>query len=170
MSDNLIVAVFPSRVMLTRALDHLMKNKPVEIVHAAIVAKAETGEVVVVDDEIGADEGGVAGGTLGAAMGALGLAQLGALAIPGIGAIIALGAGALLGGFVGGITGRMAASMISFGATRDERIAALAHDLRAGSPALVLEVKDAQSVMETLKQELANFRAELIERHAIAIV
>ena len=98
MSRELIVAVFPSRIMLTRALDHLMEHNEWGIQHTAIVAKANTGEVVILDDNIGADEGGIAGGTLGAALTLFSIAQLGALALPGIGPIIALGAGALVGG------------------------------------------------------------------------
>jgi hypothetical protein len=95
MPTEFIVAVFPSRGILTRALDHLTQMDALPIVHAAIVAKARDGEIVVLGDELTADEGGVAGGTLGAAVTAFGVAQLGALALPGIGAIIALGTGRL---------------------------------------------------------------------------
>ena len=112
MATEMIVAIFPSRALLTKALDHLNETKPLEIEHAAIVAKANTGELVVIDDDIGADEGGIAGGTLGAAMAALGMVQFGALAIPGVGAFIALGAGALVGALVGQLTGRAAANLI----------------------------------------------------------
>jgi uncharacterized membrane protein len=161
---TLIVAVFPSRAMLTRALDHLMEdNADWEIQHAAIVAKANTGEVVIVDDNIGPDEGGIAGGTLGAGMALLGVAQMGALALPGIGAIIALGAGALVGGLVGGVTGRFAANLRESGFKR-EQIEALVKQLEAGHPALVIDVKDAHDVVPRLKTALTAYRAELVER------
>jgi uncharacterized membrane protein len=161
--DELIVAVFPSRSVLTKALDHVMELKDLSIDHAAIVAKADDGEVVVLDDTIGPDEGGIAGGTLGAAMAALGLVQLGALALPGIGAIIALGAGALVGGLVGQMTGRFAANLMDFG-FRTEQIEALSHRLQAGHAALVMQVKNPQTALPRLRDELKPYRAELVER------
>jgi uncharacterized membrane protein len=161
--DELIVAVFPSRSVLTKALDHLMQLKDLSIDHAAIVAKADDGEVVILDDNIGPDEGGIAGGTLGAAMAALGLVQLGALALPGIGAIIALGAGALVGGLVGQMTGRFAANLVDFG-FRHDQIDALAHQLQAGHAALVMQVQNPQTALPRLRDELKPYRAELVER------
>lgn len=167
MANELIVAIFPSRAVLTKALDRLMEQKQIKIEHAAIVAKAHSGEIVILDDEIGADEGGIAGGTLGASMAALGMVQLGALAIPGVGAIIAIGAGALVGALVGQITGRMAANLID-ASFKNHQIEQLAMHLEAGRPALVLEVKNAHHVLTALRQELKPFRAEVVERlHAI---
>lgn len=161
--DELIVAVFPSRSVLTKALDYLMDSKDFSIDHAAIVAKADDGEIVVLDDAIGPDEGGIAGGTLGAAMAALGLAQLGALALPGIGAVIALGAGALVGGLVGQMTGRFAANLLDSG-FRSEQIDALAQQLQTGHAALVMQVKNPQTALPRLREELKPYRAELVER------
>lgn len=163
MADDFIIAVFPSRVLLTKALDHLMELREFDIHHAAIVAKAQSGEVIILDDDIGPDEGGIAGGTFGAVMGALGLAQLGALALPGIGPLITLGAGALVGGVIGQITGRIAAHLID-SSLRSEQVAALTDRLEAGHPALVLEVKNPQSALPRLRDTLASFRAELVER------
>lgn len=163
MSREVIVAVFPSRAILVKALDHIVEREIVEIEHAAIVAKARGGETYILDDDLSADEGGIAGGTLGAAMAAFGMLQLGALALPGVGPIIALGAGAIAGSFIGGATGRFAASMLDFG-FRNEQVEALAADLQAGHPALVLEVKDAAAALGTLREELKGFRAELVER------
>ena len=51
MADELIVAIFPSRKMLTKALDHLVEIKDLNIQHAAIVAKANNGEVVVLNED-----------------------------------------------------------------------------------------------------------------------
>jgi uncharacterized membrane protein len=163
LADDLIVAIFPSRKMLTRALDHLVEIRELEIEHAAIVAKAHNGEVVVLNDELGPDEGGITGGTLGAAIAALGMVQFGALAIPGIGAIIAVGAGALVGGILGRMTGRFAANLIDSG-YRKEEVETLSVRLQTGHPALVLEVKDAVKVLPRIRQELSSYRAELVEQ------
>jgi uncharacterized membrane protein len=166
MADQLIVAIFPSRRMLTKALDHLVEIKDFEIQHAAIVAKARNGEVVVLGDELGPDEGGITGGTLGAAMAALGMVQFGALALPGIGAVIAVGAGALVGGLLGRMTGRFAANLLESG-FRKEEIERLAVRLQSGHPALVLEVKDLVDILPRIRQELIAYRAELVEQMSV---
>ncbi|MBW4438094.1 MAG: hypothetical protein KME04_13210 [Pleurocapsa minor GSE-CHR-MK-17-07R] len=161
--DDLVLIVFPSRSALTKALDHLSEIGGIEYERAAIVAKAQTGEVTVLDDKIGADEGGIAGGTLGAAMAAFGIAQLGALALPGIGALIAIGSAALAGAFVGGLTGRVAGNMIE--STGHANLAHILSDrLEAGHPALVLAMKNAREMMPVLRAELEPFKAEVIER------
>lgn len=163
MHGDVIVAVFPSRKILTKALDRVMEMDELGVIHAAIVARAKDGEIIVLGDNISADEGGIAGGTFGAAITALGLVQIGALALPGVGAIIALGAGALVGGLVGNMTGRFAANLIDSG-FRHEQIAQLTDRLEAGRPALVLEVADGQAALPLLRDELQHFRAELVER------
>ncbi len=163
MADELIVAVFPSRKMLTKALDHLVEVADLEIHHAAIVAKARNGEVVVLNDELGPDEGGITGGTLGAGIAALGMVQFGALAIPGIGAIIAVGAGALVGGLLGRMTGRFAANLIESG-YRKEEVETLSSRLQTGHPALVLEVRNTDKALQRIREELVSYRAELVEQ------
>ena len=163
MADELIVAVFPSRKMLARALDHLMEINDLGIQHSAIVAKARNGEVVVLNDELGPDEGGITGGTLGAAIAALGMVQFGALALPGIGAIIAVGAGALVGGLLGRMTGRFAANLLESG-YRPEEVEKLSARLQTGHPALVLEVGDTATALPRIREELTSYRAELVEQ------
>jgi uncharacterized membrane protein len=163
MAQEYVVAIFPSRGILTKALDHITRLKDFEFVHAAIVARAKDGEIIVLGDDLSADEGGVAGGTLGAAMTLLGLVQLGALALPGVGPIVALGAGALLGGLVGNATGRFAANLVESG-FKVEQIDGLTQHLEAGHPALVLQVDDSRAALDRLRAELKDFRAELIER------
>jgi uncharacterized membrane protein len=162
-TDEMIVAIFPSRKMLTRALDHLVELEDLHIHHAAIVAKAHNGEVLVLNDELGPDEGGITGGTLGAAIAALGMVQFGALAIPGIGAIIAVGAGALVGGLLGRFTGRFAANLIDSG-YRKEEVEKLSTQLQTGHPALVLEIKDSLNALARIRTELTSYRAELVEQ------
>jgi uncharacterized membrane protein len=163
MPREIIVAIFPSRAILTKALDRIKELDYLNIHRSAIVAKATSGETIVLNDDISPDEGGVAGGTLGAAMAAWSLAQLGALALPGVGPIIALGAGALVGGLVGRYTGRFAANLVDFG-FKNEQVDTLATELEAGHPALVLELRNDQSVLSQLRDDLQPFRAELVER------
>jgi uncharacterized membrane protein len=162
MATEYIVAVFPSRGVMMRALERVTKLDYVDIRRAAIVVKATSGETVVLNDGIGPDEGGIAGGTLGAAMTMLGLAQLGALALPGVGVVIALGAGALVGGLVGRATGRFAINLLDQGFAKTQ-IEALARRLQAGHPALVLEVKQRELVLPRLRADLRAYRAELVE-------
>lgn len=163
MADELIVAVFPSRRMLTKALDHIVEISELEIKHAAIVAKARNGEVVVLGDELGPDEAGITGGTLGAGIAALGMVQFGALALPGIGAIIAVGAGALVGGVLGRMTGRFAANLLESG-YRSEEVEVLSAKLQSGHPALLLEVVNPVAALPRIRTELSAYRAELVEQ------
>lgn len=160
-SDSVLVVVFPSRKILIRALEHLNQLDNILINRAAIVAKAKDGETIILDDDLSPDEGGVAGGTLGAAMTAFGLVQLGALALPGVGPIIAIGAGVLAGGLLGRMTGRFAADFLDFG-FRNEQIENLADELTAGHPALVLEIPSIKDSLSLLREELAPYQAELI--------
>lgn len=169
MSSDIVVLVFPSRSILTKALDRMADLDYVDIRRAAIVAKANSGEITILDDDISPNQGGVAGGTLGAAMGLWGVAQLGALAIPGVGAIIALGAGALVGAVLGRATGRFAASIVDFG-FRPEHMKTLAERLQAGHPALVMEIKSHYLDIARLQDDLRPYRFEVIEVPSLAAV
>lgn len=162
MPEHTIVAVFPSRVILTKALDRVMELDYLHIRSAAIVAKAHSGEVVILDDDISANEGGIAGGTLGAAVAALGLVQMGALLLPGVGPIIALGTGLLAGGLVGSVTGRFVANLMDFD-YKNYQVRTLAAELQSGHPALVLELENALDVLPMLRKDLQPYRAELVE-------
>jgi len=163
-----IVATFPTQTALKRALNYLVESKAVIIKRAAVVAKAASGETIVLDDDLSMAEGGAAGGTIGAAMAALGMVQLGALALPGIGTVIALGAGALVGGVLGNVTGRFAANLLDFG-FQNEQIEALSAQLREGHPALILETEASmKETLERLRKELKPYQAELIEPLQVA--
>lgn len=168
MANELIVAIFPSRKMLTRALDHLVEVADLNIQHAAIVAKARNGEVVVLNDELGPDEGGITGGTLGAGIAVLGMVQFGALALPGIGPIIAVGAGALVGGLLGRFTGRFAANLLESGYHKEE-VEQISAQLQSGHPALVLEVKNPLEALPRIREELKGYRAEVVEHLEAAV-
>lgn len=160
-TNDILVIIFPSRNILVRALQHLNTHDDIDIQRAAIVAKATDGETIILDDDLSADEGGIAGGTLGAAMAAFGMLQLGALALPGIGAIIAIGGGALVGGLLGQVTGRFAANLLDFG-FRNEQIENLSQELTAGHPALVLELDNPKRLQPLIEKELRDYKAELI--------
>lgn len=160
-SGSLLVVIFPSRKVLVRALEHLNTLDDIEIQRVAIVAKASDGETIILDDDLSADEGGIAGGTLGAAMAALGMVQLGALALPGIGPVIALGAGVLVGGLLGQVTGRFAANLLDFG-FKNEQIKNLADELTAGHPALIIETINLDVMQPRIKKALTPYQAELI--------
>lgn len=164
MPGETLVIVFPSRTVLVKALDYLKDQSYLNIDNAVLVARATSGEVVIVKDRVGPDEGAIAGGTLGAAMTALGLVQLGALALPGIGSIIALGTGVLIGGFIGRMTGRFATYLTDVG-YQPAQVDALAQQLKAGHPALVLELRgSAADVLPRLREDLKGYQAELVER------
>jgi len=159
--NDILVVIFPSRKTLVRALEHLNTIDEIDIRRAAIVAKATDGETIILDDDLSADEGGIAGGTLGAAMAAFGMVQFGALALPGIGAVIAIGGGALVGGLLGQITGRFAATLLDFG-FRNEQVENLSQELTEGHPALVIQVDDLEAMKETITVELKAYQAELV--------
>ncbi|GIL08683.1 MAG: hypothetical protein BroJett033_1940 [Chloroflexota bacterium] len=162
MAREAVVAVFPSRAFLAKALDRIMELEDMKVTDAAIVVRAKDGEVIVLDDDISPDEGAIAGGTLGAAISALGLVQLGALALPGIGPIIALGTAVLAGGLVGGGVGRVVAGLIDFDYKR-YAVQPLAAYLQSDHPALVLEIESETQTLPLLKKELAVYRAEVVE-------
>jgi hypothetical protein len=61
------------------------------------------------------------------------------------------------------MTGRFAANLIDSG-YRKEEVETLSARLQTGHPALVLEVKDAVKVLPRIREELASYRAELVEQ------
>lgn len=162
MKDTMMF-VFPTRGRLVDAAEVIRETPHVQIHHSAIIAKAEDGETLVLEDDVNADEGAIAGGTLGSLMGALGIANLGAFLLPGIGPIIAIGAGALIGGLVGGATGGITAGVIDLG-INNEVLDTLAQQLGAGRVAIVLEIEGDADGMAQLEQQLQQYNAELIRR------
>ena len=169
MPREMVVLVFESRALLTKALDKMSLLDYVDARRAAIVARAANGETIVLDDTITPDQGAIAGGTLGAALSLLGVAQLGALALPGVGAIIALGAAAIVGGLLGRLTGRWAANFMEFG-FRPEQIESLAAQIQEGYAALVIELWDADAVLPRLRDDLRPYRYEVIQPERVQAV
>src|SRR5689334_790868 len=96
----IIVALFPSREVLTQALNHLKDTHLEWLDHAAVITRAADGEIRVLEDDLSPDEGGIAGGTMGAALTAFGMLQMGALTLPGIGPLLAIGGGAVIGALI----------------------------------------------------------------------
>lgn len=168
MPREMVVLVFASRALLTKALDRMTNLDYIDIHRGAIVARAANGEIIILDDDISPDQGGIAGGTLGAALTLLGVAQLGALALPGVGPIVALGAAAVVGGLLGRLTGRWAANFIDFG-FRPDQIEELAVEIQAGSAALVIELRNAAAILPRLREDLRPYRFELIQPERITV-
>jgi uncharacterized membrane protein len=153
--------VYAARSGLADAAVKLLDLDYVKPKHTALIARAETGEVTVLDDDINPNEGAVAGGTLGTIMGAMGVAQLGALLLPGIGPIIALGAGALVGALVGGVAGGAAAATIDMG-INDHALKTLAGHLEQDRVALVFETESNADLIERLQADLQPLSIEFM--------
>lgn len=162
MTQQMIVAIFPTRAALVQALDRIKEIDDVTLLRAAIIAKAASGETIVIDDQLTPNEGGIAGSTLGAAITAFGLAQLGALALPGVGVFVALGVGAMAGALVGGLTGRFAATLLDAGFRKDQ-VSAIAHSLKTNRPVLIVQLQTHELELIRLRGQLQKLGAELVE-------
>ena len=160
--SEVVMLVFPSRGTMLDAVDRIKSLGYTKIKHSAIIAKAEDGETTVYDDDISPDEGSIAGGTLGALMGALGIAGLGAFLLPGVGPIIAVGTGALIGGLIGGATGGISAGLIDMGID-NAQLEVLAQHLSAGKVAMVVELEGDSSMTSKLQEDLKPFQAEIVQ-------
>ncbi len=161
--SEVVMVVFPSRGTLLDAVDRIKTLGYAKLKHSAVIAKAEDGETVIYEDDITPDEGSIAGGTLGALMGALGIAGLGAFLLPGVGPIIAVGAAALLGGLVGGATGGISAGLMDMG-INNEQLDALAQHLNAGRVAMVVELEGDSTLMTHLAEDLKPYGAEIVQQ------
>jgi uncharacterized membrane protein len=160
--SEVLMLVFPSRGTMLDAVDQIKSLSYAKIRHSAVIAKAEDGETTVFEDDITPNEGGIAGGTLGAIMGAMGIAGLGAFLLPGVGAVIAIGAGALLGGLVGGATGGVAARLMDLGIDNAQLDALVGH-LTSGKSALVVELEGDSALKSRLEQDLKAFQVEIVQ-------
>lgn len=162
MQDQIIVAVFPSRRVLLSALDYILEEAASDIRRAAVIARSKTGEILVLDDTLDAEDGGVLGGLVGAAVMAVGLAGLGAWVLPAWNLLWVIALGLLLGAAVGWFVGQLAARYIRvpFALARDV-VDKLSVTLQDGKPALVLHVKDAARLLPRLRDNLK--QAELVE-------
>jgi uncharacterized membrane protein len=169
---KVVMLVFPSREVMLDAVEKLNSLDYLKIKHSTIIARAEDGETLILADDVSPHEGRVAGGTLGALMGGLGIAGLGALLLPGVGPIIAIGAGALLGGVVGGATGGLSARLMDMG-INDEKLDELAEHLKVGHVALAVELEgkspEGEAVtddrlIERVSEDLKPFQVEIVQQ------
>ena len=161
--SEVVMLIFPSRETMLDAVDRIKSLSYAKLTHSALIAKAEDGEITVYEDDINPNEGGIAGGTLGALMGALGIAGLGAFLLPGVGPILAIGAAALVGGLVGGATGGITAGLLDMGID-NKQLEKLAEHLNAGKIAMVVELEgDDQVIVSRLNEDLKPFQAEIVQ-------
>jgi len=169
---KVVMLVFPSRDVMLNAVEKLNSLDYLNIKNSTIIVRAEDGETLVLEDDVSPHEGRVAGGTLGALMGGLGIAGLGALLLPGVGPILAVGAGALLGGVVGGATGGITARLLDLGIHNDQ-IDALAAHLTAGHIALAVELEGKtpegaaatdDSLITRISEDLKPFQVEVVQQ------
>lgn len=169
---KVVMLVFPSRGVMLDAVEKLNSLDYLNIKHSTIIVRAEDGETMILEDDISPHEGRVAGGTLGAMMGGLGIAGLGALLLPGVGPILAIGAGALLGGVVGGATGGITAKLVDLG-INDEKLDELAEHLKVGHVALAVELEGRtpegaaatdDSLIARVSEDLKPFQVEIVQQ------
>jgi uncharacterized membrane protein len=160
-TKHTLMLVLPTRGALIDLHDRLNELDYVRIKHAAVIARAETGEVQILDDDVTPDEGAIVGGTLGAMLGSLGVAGLGALLLPGVGALLAIGASALIGGLIGGATGGALAGLIDSG-FNDDQVRQLATQLEAGKVASVYELEADSDAIARLHTDLTAFQPEIV--------
>lgn len=159
-----IIAIFNSRDEVIHALDRLKELGLVDFSKVAVVAKAKSGETIIVNNKLTPIEGRRAGMRLGAIMTALGVAQLGAIALPGIGPLIAIGTGALFGGLVGGATGQVATYLLRFG-FRPDQVDTFADRLKEGEVALLMQFETRDQIPQ-LHAELDKLQAVVLESQA----
>jgi len=159
-SKHTLMFVLPTRGALIDVHDRIGELDYVRIKHAAVIARAENGEVQILDDDVRPDEGAIVGGTLGAMLGSLGVAGMGALLLPGIGALLAVGASALIGGLIGGATGGVLAGLIDSGFHEDQ-VTRLASHLESGKVASVYELEGDPASLERLRTDLQEFLPEI---------
>ncbi|MBI1258239.1 MAG: hypothetical protein GC204_12270 [Chloroflexi bacterium] len=161
--SEVVMLIFPSRETMLDAVDRIKSLPYARMTHSALIAKAEDGETTVYEDDINPNEGGIAGGTLGALMGALGIAGLGAFLLPGVGPIVAIGAAALVGGLVGGATGGITAGVLDMG-INNKQLENLAEHLNAGKIAMVVELEgNDKLIVSRLNEDLKPFQAEIVQ-------
>jgi len=138
--SHVIMIDFPAEAETVQStIDWVKTLSGVQIQHTALLAKAKDGETTIYEDDISPNEGAIAGGTLGALLGSIGMAGLGALLLPGVGAVLALGAGGLVGGVLGGTIGSVTSRLIDFG-IKDAQLERLARVLHNDRVALALQI------------------------------
>lgn len=165
MSGKVIVAVFPSRDLLTNALDHITHMRDVVVKRAAVVAKATSGETIIFNDNVSANDGGFVGGVLGGVLGALVSAQQGALNMTTFDSTTALILGFILGMMIGAVLGWGIFHYWDLG-NNAQRFNSVLPEVDAGRPTLILEIRRDHKMHARLLQELNLFEAEVLPNSA----
>jgi len=156
MTPQPIVAVFPSRTTLTRALDHLNTLDRVACKRLAVVGRRADGQPLVVVDHITPAQAGRTGLLSGALLAIVGGVLLSAT-LPLIAVL------ALSGALAGAIIGRLIARLNDRSFPR-EQTDALAQWLHEGRLALMLELDERpEETLAFLRDELKPYLVELIE-------
>lgn len=158
---EVIMMIFPTRGSMVDATDKLHDIAGLQILQAALIVRAEHGEVTIFEDDISPTEGAITGGTLGGLIGALGVAGLGAFLLPGVGPIIAISAGVLAGGLIGGTTGGVAARLIDHG-LNNRVLEELARQLADNEIAAVMDVEGDERQFEEAAASIAQYHGKFI--------
>lgn len=160
MSQQIIVAVFPSRSVLTEALDALQNEATMHIEKAIVVIKQKSGKVRIIDDNIGTSEGRFVGGAMGALLMSIG--SVVTFPAPSIfAALVGLG-GVISGTLIGWGVGSWVPSLFRL-RKMQSYVQAFADKLQEETPALMLTVKDAQALLPRIQAGLQSFRPVSIE-------
>lgn len=162
MQDHIIVAVFPSQRGLLKALDHLLEEAVIDVRKAAVVIKSKTGEIMVLDDDLSSEDGGLLGSIFGAAIASIGLGLIGLWTIPGVNPLLVLLSAFLLGAFPGGLVGQFVSRTVRFSFERPY-IDKIADKLQHGTSALMLRVEDASTLLPRLQVELQPYQAVIVD-------
>lgn len=160
MADQYVLVIFNSRGQLIDAMDSILHDQIVSGDRAAIIAKAEENEVLMLDDDVTPREGAAAGGSLGALLAMLGVAQMGAFLLPGVGPIVAIAVGALAGGLIGGATGGTLAGLIDMG-FKQKDLDILTTRLKAGEVAMVLPMPEPEA-LATLREAVQKYGGSVL--------
>lgn len=155
--DQIIVAVFPSRRVLIKALDFIQEEHLIDVEQAAVIAKAASGRVHVLEDNLGGAEGGLIGAIVGAGLMSVGTATM-------ISALPLLPVSALTGALVGWMVGNLTTHTFKTGGFARQYADTLADHLQAGHPALLIRTADPNVLLPRLQEALKPYRAEAVER------
>lgn len=161
MSGKVIVAVFPSRDLLTNALDHITDMRDVVVKRAAVVAKATSGETIIFNDNVSAHDGGFVGGVVGGVLGALVTAQQGALTMTTFNSTTTLIFGFILGMIIGAGLGWGIFNHLDLG-NNAQHFNSVLPKVDSERPTLILEIRRDKKMHARLLHELNQFEAEVL--------
>lgn len=160
-----LMALFSSRQAVLDTLEELSQFRLLDIQKAAIIAKAASGKLVMVDNKLKPSQARKWGMGVGALLTCLGVIRLGAFALPGIAPVLAIGIAVILGTVLGGAIGQYAALLLRLGFLRDQ-LKTIAASLRVGEIALLLQVAERDQVPE-VQAKLDELGVAFLESEAV---